>query len=166
MNIFLIILSICLVLLGLVGAVVPGIAGPPFSYLGLLALAFVKGVDYSAAFLVVMGIIAVAVFMLDYLVPVWGTKKFGGTKDGVRGSMIGLVLGLLLTLFFPVGFIAVLIGPFAGAYIGEKTAGTEDKQALKAAFGSFVGFLLGTGIKLIYGFVCFFFIIKDLIGLI
>ena len=79
----LIIAAILLALLGLVGAVVPGIAGTPFSFLALLALSFVKGIDYSAEFLVIMGVIGAVVFAVDYVVPIWGTKRFGGTKAGV-----------------------------------------------------------------------------------
>jgi len=123
MNVFLIITAVLLVLLGLFGALVPGVAGPPFSFLGLLVLSFVSGIEYSVSFLVVMGVIAAIVFALDYVVPIWGTKKLGGTKAGVRGSTIGLILGLLVTFLFPIGFIAVLVGPFLGAYIGEKRAG-------------------------------------------
>ena len=160
---FLIVLSIVLALIGIVGAVVPGIAGTPFSFLALLALSFVKGINYSTEFLVIMGVIGAIVFAVDYVVPVWGTKHFGGTKAGVRGSTIGLFLGLFITFVFPIGFIAVLLGPFLGAYIGEKLAGTDDHLAWKSAFGSFVGFLLGTGIKLIYACVCIYFIVKELI---
>lgn len=166
MNVVLIVVSILLVLVGLVGSIVPGIAGPPFSFLGLLVLSFVEGIAYSTTFLVVMGLIAAVVFALDYVVPVWGTKKLGGTKAGVRGSTIGLVLGLIVTVVFPIGFIAVLVGPFIGAYIGEKQAGSNDGQALKAAFGSFVGFLVGTGLKVIFACVCIFYVVRDLIRLI
>lgn len=166
MNVILIIAAILLVLLGLVGSIVPGIVGPPFSFLGLLALSFVRGIEYSVGFLVLMGVVAAVVFALDYVVPSWGTKKFGGTKAGVRGSTIGLILALLLTLFFPIGFIAVLIGPFIGAYIGEISAGTNGDKALKAAFGSFFGFLVGTGLKVIYACVCIFYVVRDLIRLI
>jgi hypothetical protein len=166
MTYVLIAAAIILMLIGLVGAVVPGIAGPPFSFLGLLAVSFVEGVNHPVEFLVIMGVIAAVVFALDYLVPAWGTKQLGGTKAGVRGSTIGLILGLLVTFVFPIGFIAVLLGPFVGAYVGEKSAGTEDHKAWKAAFGSFVGFLVGTGLKVIYACVCIYFIVKDLIGLI
>ena len=166
MTYVLIIAAIILALIGIVGAVVPGIAGTPFSFLGLLALSFVEGVNYSTEFLVIMGLIGAAVFAVDYVVPIWGTKKFGGTKAGVRGSTIGLFLGLFITFVFPIGFIAILLGPFIGAYVGEKSAGTDDHLAWKAAFGSFVGFLFGTGIKVIYACVCIYFIVKDLIALI
>ena len=166
MNTVLIIAAIFLVLLGLAGSILPGIPGPPFSFFGILVLAFVNGINYSWSFLLVMGIIASFVFALDYWVPIWGTKKLGGSKAGVRGSMIGMVVGILLTFMFPIGlFIAMLLGPFIGAYIGEKRAGSDDSRALKAAFGSFVGFLLGTGLKVIYAVVCIFFVVKDLLKL-
>lgn len=161
----LIVAAILLSLFGLVGALVPGIAGTPFSFLALLALSFVNGIDYSTRFLVIMGVIGAVVFAVDYVVPIWGTKKFGGTKAGVRGSTIGLFLGLFITFVFPIGFIAILLGPFIGAYIGEKSAGTDDHLAWKSAFGSFVGFLLGTGIKIIYACVCIFFVVKGLVGI-
>ena len=166
MTFVLIAVALILMLIGLVGAIVPGIAGPPFSFLGLLAVSFVGGVYHSTEFLVVMGVIAAVVFALDYVVPAWGTKQLGGTQAGVRGSTIGLILGLLVTLFFPIGFIAILLGPFIGAYFGEKSVGTDDHKAWKAAFGSFVGFLVGTGLKVVYACACIYFIVKDLIGLI
>lgn len=165
MTYVLIIVAVILSLVGLVGAIVPGIAGPPFSFLGLLALSFVNGVNYSTGFLVVMGIIGAVIFLLDYVVPIWGTKKLGGTKAGVRGSTIGLILGLLFTIVFPVGFIAILLGPFIGAYIGEKTGGTSDHNAWRSAFGSFVGFLTGTFLKVVYAVTCIYFMIKEFFSL-
>lgn len=162
MSYVLIILAFLLVLFGLVGAIVPGIAGPPFSFLGLLAIAFVDGVDYSTWFLVVMGILGIAIFVLDYLVPVWGTKTFGGTKAGTRGSLIGLIIGLLLSVFTSMGFIAVLLGPFFGAYVGEKIVHTPERLAWRSALGSFIGFLAGTLIKAIYAVVCIILVIRGL----
>ena len=162
MSYVLIIVAFILVVFGLVGAIVPGIAGPPFSFLGLLAISFAKGVDFSLWFLVVMGIIGVVVFVLDYLVPMWGTKIFGGTKAGARGSLIGLIVGILITTFFSAGCICLLLGPFFGAYIGEKIAGTRERQAWRSALGSFLGFLAGTFIKMVYAIVC---IVSVIIGL-
>ena len=166
MTYILIIVSILLVLIGLVGAIVPGIAGPPFSFLGLLTLSFVNGINYSNEFLVVMGVLAAVIFFLDYVVPIWGTKTLGGPKEGPRGRTIGLILGLLFTIMFPIGFIAILLGPFIGAYIGEKNAGTDDHLAWRSALGSFLGFLAGTFIKVIFAIVCIFYVVKDLISLI
>lgn len=166
MNAVWIAAAICLAIVGIVGAIVPGIAGPPFSYLSLLAISFVDGVEHSVTFLIVMGVIAAVIFALDYVVPIWGTKRFGGSKAGVLGSTIGLLVGLTLTIFYNFAFIAILAGPFFGAYIGEKIAKTPNKQAWRAAFGSFVGFLAGTLLKLVFAFVCLVYIVKDLICLI
>ncbi len=162
----LIFLAVLLVITGLVGSVVPGIAGPPFSYAGLLLLSFVEGVEHTLWFLILMGVIGLVAFLLDYFVPIWGTKKFGGTKQGMWGSTIGLLAGLILTTFFHFAFIAILAGPFFGAYIGERVANTPKKAAWKSALGSFIGFLLGTFIKLVYAFVCLFYVVKDIISLI
>lgn len=167
MNYVLIIIAFFLVLLGLVGAIVPGIAGPPFSFLGLLAISFLKETGFPIWFLVVMGIIGVAAFVLDYLVPMWGTKIFGGSKAGARGCLIGTLVGLLLSIiasaFTSFGFIALLLGSFFGAYIGEKIARTPERKAWRAALGSFLGFLIGTVIKTVYALFCILFVLIGLI---
>ena len=163
MTYVLIVLAVLSVLVGLVGAIVPGIAGPPFSYLGILLFSFVEGIEHSVWFLVIMGVIGAGAFLLDYWIPIWGTKKFGGTKQGVWGSTIGLLVGLIVSLFFSYGFIAVLAGPFFGAYIGERIAKTPNKAAWKAAAGSLVGFLVGTTVKTVYALVCIFFVVRDLV---
>lgn len=161
--VLLIIAAVVLALVGLVGAIVPGIAGPPFSFLALLAISFADKVEHSTTFLVVMGVLAAVIFLVDYLAPVWGTKYFGGTQAGVKGSTWGLIIGLLVTMAFPLGFVAVLIGPFVGAYVGEKMANTPDSDAWKSAFGSFLGFLTGTFIKVVYAVVVLIYLIKDII---
>lgn len=162
----LMIVGILAVLFGLVGAIVPGIAGPPFSYAGLLLVSFMEGVEHSVWFLVIMGVIGAIAFVLDYVVPIWGTKKFGGTRQGMWGSTIGLLVGLILTTFFNFAFMAILAGPFFGAYIGERIAKTPNKDAWKAAAGSLVGFVIGTSVKLVYAIACIVFVVKDLILLI
>lgn len=133
-----------LMLIGIIGAIVPVLPGPPISYIGLLLLHWTSWAQFSTSFLILMGAIAAIVTALDYFVPVWGTKKFGGSKAGQRGSMIGLLLGVF---FFPP--IGIIIGPFLGAVIAELMINADDfNKALKSGFGSLMGFLLGTGLKL------------------
>jgi uncharacterized protein YqgC (DUF456 family) len=73
-----------------------------------------------------------------------GTKKFGGTKAG----MLGTTIGLLVAIFFPIlGIFGIVIWPFLGALIGELINKAESEDAMKAAFGSFLGFLTGTFLK-------------------
>ncbi|HBL75398.1 MAG: hypothetical protein A2W90_04055 [Bacteroidetes bacterium GWF2_42_66] len=116
---------------------------------------FRKNLDqFSGRFLIIWAVVTIVVSILDYIIPAWGTKKFGGSKRGVLGSMIGLLFGLFL--FPPFG---IIIGPFVGAVLGEITGGKDNKAALKAGLGSFVGFLLGTLMKLIVsGMMAWYFI--------
>jgi hypothetical protein len=136
-----------LIVLGILGAVLPGFPGAPFSYIGLLMIHFTEKIQYSTKLLVILFLLVVVVQVLDYVVPAWCTKKFGGSKWGIYGSLIGLVFGMFIP---PYGFI---IGPFAGALIGEMLSGRETNVALKAGFGSFVGLIASTGAKLAVGLV-------------
>ncbi len=136
-------LGIILIILGILGCVLPVIPGPPVSFAGLLMLHFTRWGDFSAAFLLFFAFLAILVTVLDYIVPMWGTKRFGGSKKGIWGAVIGLVLGLF---FFPP--LGIIVGPFVGAVIGEVIDGKESGQAFRAGFGSFLGFLTGVGLKL------------------
>lgn len=158
MDIFLIVLGSVFIISGILGCVLPIIPGPPLSYIGLLLLHFTRGYQFSSKFLIIWAIITVVVYALDYLIPAWGTKKFGGSRRGVWGSIIGLVIGLF---FFPP--FGIIIGPFIGAVVGELTAGQESKAALKSGFGSFIGFLLGTLLKLITSGMMTWYFVKELL---
>lgn len=165
MDALLITFGIILILIGVVGAVIPGLPGPPLSYLALILLHFTKGHEFSSDFLLITGIIMAAVTILDYVVPVYGTKKFGGSKRGVTGSVIGLIVGIIILpltgiVLGPFGLFGIILGPFLGAYLGEISGGKSSDTAMKAAFGSFIGFLAGTFMKLVYSVVIgvYFFI--------
>lgn len=144
MDILLIILGAICIIVGILGCFLPIIPGPPVSFLGLLLLEWTEKSPFDSDTLWMWGLIAAGVTALDYVVPVYGTKKFGGTKRGVWGSTIGLIVGLF---FGPLG---IILGPFIGAFLGEMSTGkATNKEALRAAFGAFVGFLVGVIIKLI-----------------
>jgi len=145
-------------LLGLLGCVLPVIPGPPISFVGLLLLHFTKYADFSAEFLILWGTVAIVVTVLDYIVPIWGTKKFGGTRAGMWGAGIGLVAGIF---FFPP--IGIIIGPFAGAVIGEAIKGKEAREAFKAGFGSFLGLLVGIALKLAASIMMAYYFVKEAI---
>ena len=157
MDITLAVLGAALVLVGFMGSILPIIPGPPIRWAGLLLLKWTDFVDdHGAAYenaLWILLFFVILVTILDYVVPIMGTKKYGGSKRGVWGATIGVVVGLF---FGPLG---IIIGPFLGAYIGEISTGKKDKDALRAAWGSFMGFLLGVGLKLmVCGTILFFFI--------
>ncbi|MDF1576183.1 MAG: DUF456 domain-containing protein [Bacteroidales bacterium] len=157
MDLTLAVLGTALVLTGFLGSVLPVIPGPPISWAGLLLLKWTDYIhDHGAAYentLWILLFFVILVTVLDYVVPIMGTKKYGGSKRGVWGATIGVVVGLF---FGPPG---IIIGPFLGAYIGEISTGKKEKEALRAAWGSFMGFLLGVGLKLmVCGTILFFYI--------
>jgi len=158
MDYVLISLGVVFIISGIMGCILPVIPGPPLSYIGLLFLHFTERYQFSSRFLIIWAAITIVVYALDYLIPAWGTKKFGGSKRGVWGSIIGLVIGLF---FFPP--FGIIIGPFLGAVIGELTAGKDSGVALKSGFGSFIGFLAGTLLKLITSGMMTWYFFKELI---
>ncbi len=145
MDTLLLILALLLALIGAIGAVLPGLPGTPVSFIALLLLIFCDGNDITTTALIINGILTVVITALDYVAPVWLTKKSGGSKYGTWGTTIGLVIGM----FF--GLPGILLGPFLGAYIGELIAKTPSDKAFKVATMSFVAFMLTTGIKAAYG---------------
>ena len=143
MDIFLLIVAFLLMLVGIIGCIVPGLPGVPLAYAGLWVAQATDRIDFSWQMLLIWVIVSIVVSVLDYVVPAWGTKRFGGTKYGVWGSTIGVFVGLFL------GPWGVIIGPLAGAILGEMLGGKQVEEALKAGWGSFIGLLFGTVLKLI-----------------
>ncbi len=144
MDIALLIIGFILMLIGLIGSFLPILPGPPISWVGLLLLHLTDAVPDDWWFLGITAAVALLVFALDYIIPAMGTKKFGGSKAG----MIGTTVGLLVAIFFPIlGIFGIIIWPFVGALVGELINKTDQKTALKAAFGSFLGFLTGAFLK-------------------
>jgi len=141
-DIALIFSSLILCGLGIVGCVAPALPGPPLTYGALLVYHFGKGDVFSMPFLVVSLVFVILTLVIDYVLPVYATKKFGGTKQGVWGGIIGLIAGLF---FAPWG---IIIGPLVGAVIGDLAAGKQFESALKSGIGSFVGFIAATALKL------------------
>lgn len=143
MDIFLLFLGFFFVLLGIIGSFLPVLPGPLTGWIGLLILHLTKVVPMDWTFLGITLGVSILIWGLDYVIPAWGTKKFGGSKYGIWGTVFGLILGILF-----LGPLGIIIGPFAGAFIGEMIHdSTDSKKAVKAAFGSFIGFMLSTGLK-------------------
>jgi uncharacterized protein YqgC (DUF456 family) len=158
LNEILLVLSVLLMLAGLIGCFSPGLPGPIFSYLAVILLHLSDYGMFSSSFLIQFALLTLIVTALDYFLPIWGTKKFGGTKRGVWGAGIGLFLGIL---FFPP--FGIIVGPFIGALVGELTGGKEFIAAIKSSFGSLLGFLAGTVLKLVITGLMLFYFIKELV---
>lgn len=148
MDIILIIIAAFIMLLGIIGSFLPILPGPLTSWIGLLILHFTDAIPMDKPFLIITLIIAILIWLLDYIIPAIGTKRFGGTRYGMIGTTIGLIVGLLSPI--PGG---IIIGPFVGALIGELLNKSDSKAATKAAFGSFIGFLTSTFIKFVVAII-------------
>ncbi|MBO4442395.1 MAG: DUF456 domain-containing protein [Bacteroidaceae bacterium] len=153
----LIVLAIILCITGIIGSVVPGLPGPPLSWVGVL-LAYLShklgGADMSMTFVLVWLGVTVVVSVLDYTVPARFTKLAGGTKAGSTGATIGMIIGMFLT---PIGMIPCsLLGAFLAEWLQENKS---IWGALKAAAGTFIGFLLGSGLKIIASGTMLFYIL-------
>ena len=158
MDISLVILGGILIFLGIIGCFLPVLPGPPLGFVGILLLHFSTYGNFPTATLVILGVVVALVSVLDYFVPIWGTKKFGGSKLGVAGSVAGLLIGIF---FFPP--FGIIVGPFLGAVAGELVNGDDLPKAVKSGFGSFLGYIFGTGIKLAVTIVMAYYYVERLI---
>jgi uncharacterized protein YqgC (DUF456 family) len=155
----LIITGLLLAFAGIVGCILPFIPGPPLSFLSLILLSWAKGWEpFSVRFLVIMSLLTALLTVLDYLVPAGGAKKYGASRAGIWGSILGMPLGLF---FFPPW--GILIGGIFGAFLGELLAGKEGSRALQASWGVFIGYIASTSLKLAFSAIVLFFYIKALL---
>ena len=159
MDIVLLVLAIVCGLLGIVGCVVPALPGPPLTYLGIWFVQWSGYAHLDTSVMVIWGVVTVVVTVIDFLLAPWMTKRFGGSKAGSWGSIVGLFAGMFLPLPPLVG---PLVGPFLGAYLAEIWVSKKDSRtALHAALGSFLSFFVGTGIKLM---VCIGMVVHLIMG--
>jgi len=143
------------VLVGIAGCVLPLLPGPVLIFLGLLVLALLKDFfpPLTPTLMIVMAILTVIVTIGDYMIPLWGAKKYGTSKWGIWGSVAGMAIGLL---FSPFG---MLIGAVIGAVAVEWLVQKEKGKAFKAGWGVIVGSLLGAVLKLgVSGMMTYYFI--------
>ncbi len=154
MDVLWLALGIVLMLVGLAGCILPFLPGPPLCYAALLLQQLQSTPPYETNFLLTWAAITIVVTGLDYVIPIMGTKKFGGTRYGMWGCVVGLIAGLWL------GPFGIILGPFVGAFVGELIGNAKSDHAFRAAIGSFIGFLVGTLLKLVACFVMGWYFVK------
>lgn len=144
MDVLLSFLALLLSAVGIVGCIVPAIPGVIVSYVGLLCAWGASYSQFSGSAMLVWLAVTLAVTLSDYFLPGWMTRRFGGSRAGAIGATAGVFAGLF---FGPVGIIA---GPFVGAVAGELLHNrTNSARAFRVGIGSFLAFIVGTGLKLI-----------------
>ena len=144
MDLLLIIISGVLIILGIIGSFMPILPGPLTSWFGLFILNLISSIEIENTLLIITFIIAVTIFILDSLIPIYGSKYFGATKYGIIGASIGLVIGILTPIPF-----GILIGPIMGALIGELLFNKDLKKSIKSSIGVLIGFLASSFIKFV-----------------
>jgi uncharacterized protein YqgC (DUF456 family) len=156
--IFLVVLSLLLAVVGLAGCILPGIPGPPLSFIALVLLSIArKGQAFSTNFLLIMALITVGAMVLDFLSPGIGARRFGSTRYGFWGAIAGMILGIFWAP--PLG---IFVGAAVGALIGETIAGQRGVDVLKASGGVLIGIMVGTLIKLTASGVMTYYYFKAL----
>lgn len=144
MDLFLLILSAMLIISGIIGSFIPIIPGPLTSWFGLFSLNLISTVEIDKTLLIITFVIALIIFVLDSLIPIYGSKYFGATKYGILGASIGLLIGIITPIPF-----GIIIGPILGALIGELLFNNDLKKSIKSSIGVLIGFLASTFIKFI-----------------
>lgn len=147
MYVLIIIIAFLLLFLGILGAFVPVLPGPPVSFLALLLISYLYDFNFiNFDNLIYFAVIAALITFLDYWLQAYSVKIFGGGKSSLTGVIIGIFLGLFVLPPF-----GVIIFPFIGAYLGALYESDFNFfSSLKIAFGALVGFLGGVVMKLSY----------------
>lgn len=138
------ILSIIFFIAGLLGTILPILPGAILIYGGMLLYGFMtKFATLDTNFFLLQALVLVLVFSVDFVASAAGTRRFNGSKQAAWGAIIGTILGLIF--FGPLG---IVIGPFLGAVVAELVRGIQINQAIRVGFGTLVGILGGTVLKL------------------
>jgi hypothetical protein len=156
---FLITLGLIIAIIGIIGCIIPAIPGPPLNFLSLVILELAIEDAFTSDFFILWGIVTVAVFLFDYLLPIMGAKAYKASSYGIWGSIAGMILGIL---FFPP--FGMILGLFVGAVTGEIIAGKEEWEALKVGTVTFIASILMIFVKLAASGVMTYFFIKRVVG--
>lgn len=159
MDLVLYIAALLFVGLGLLGAIFPGIPGPALSFVGLVVAYFSSLPPVSRGSLLIYLLLCVVVSALDYFLPAFFARKFGASRSGSRGATIGMLLGFVV--FPPLG---IILCPLFGAVLGEMLNDrTNTERAFRVGFGTFLAFVVGTGIKFIYALWILWLLVTDVV---
>lgn len=152
-------IGILLILLGFLGCILPVLPGPPLSFIGLFIFALTRNFSppLTPTLIIILLLMTIAVTVVDYISPLIAAKKYGTSKWGIMGSIGGMIVG---AFFSPLGMI---IGAFVGGGLVEWLVSRREKQALKAGWGIFMGFLFGMVLKLGISGVMAYYLIRAMI---
>ena len=148
MNLLLWILAYTLMVAGVIGTVVPLLPGTLLVWAGIVLGAWID--DFTRVgwgTLIVITILAIAAWVLDYVAGLLGAKKAGASRLAIVGAAAGMIAGLFM------GFVGVLFMPLVGATIGEFIARRNQSGAVKVGIATWLGIILGLIAKVVIAFV-------------
>ena len=143
-------LLVALMVVGVIGAVVPAIPGASLIVAAIVVWGIVHGFGSVSIALPVAVVVLLLSMGVDFLATFWGAKRFGASKWGQIGAVVGLLLGffgLLPALPFGGPLVGILFGPLIGAIVGELIYRRDFVIAVKAGLGIVVGSLVGNLIQ-------------------
>lgn len=145
-GILLISIAAILFLVGIIGCLIPGLPGTPLCWVGLLIGHFINTKHpITVLVLAVTAIACIIVELVNNFIPSLFTKQSGGSRAGSIGSTLGVFAGV-----FTGQILLIFLGPFIGALIGEILHDSSDlHRACRSACYAFLGFITGTGLRLI-----------------
>jgi uncharacterized protein YqgC (DUF456 family) len=133
--------------LGLAGLILPGLPGAPLIFAGLVIAAWGESFTYVGLWTIAaLALLALLAYGVDFWATLFGAKKFGASKRGIIGALLGAVAGLFL------GLPGVIFAPFIGAVIGELSGQRNLSQAARAGIGATIGLVLGAALKIALAF--------------
>ena len=148
MDVVLWAVAIILVGVGVVGIVLPAVPGTILIFAGLLVGAWADNfMRVGPLMLSLIAIIGIATYGVDFVATALGAKHLGASKRAMAGAALGTVLGFFL------GLPGVIVGPFLGAIAGELTVHRDWKRVGKAGLAAWVGFVVGTAVKVALAFL-------------
>ena len=150
----------CLILLilGLVGTIFPVLPGLLLSICGLLIYKFGTDAPLSMVYIWIFVALTAISTVLNYLIPAKTNRKYGGTRWGSVGSIIGTLVGLFF--FPPFGFF---IGMILGVFVGELLHDSKDKKkAINSVKGAVIGFIFGAGFNFMVALAMLLVVIIDI----
>lgn len=155
-----VLVSIILLILGILGTFIPVLPGLLLSLCGLLIYKFGTEAPLSMFYVWIFVFLTAVSVVLNYVIPARTNRKYGGTRWGSVGSVIGTLVGMF---FIPVPF-GFLIGMFLGVFVGELLHDASDKKkAWNSTKGAFIGFLYGTGFNFMVGLAMFLVVLFDIL---
>lgn len=133
--------------IGVAGTVLPVLPGVVLVFAGAFWGAWLGGFEQVPVWVVVvLGLLAVLVWAVDYIAGLLGAQKVNASKYAIWGAGVGTVLGILM------GFVGLLFMPFFGAALGEYLHQRNHQRALNVGLATWVGLMVGMIAKIVLVF--------------